>query len=120
MTLNLNAKIKANIKVRMREDDREFLSVLNCLAGQLEAIAAGQPIRRISKEQLMALTSEQQGIVKRFDDATTAAAKVIRDLIANPPSHAEFIARLGEMATNLELLGAPGQPLPGPGPQPTP
>lgn len=68
----------------------------------------------------MALTPEQQAIAKRFDDATTAVAAKIRDLIANPPSQAEFLTRLGEIATGLEQLGAPGQPLPGPGPQPTP
>ncbi len=61
----------------------------------------------------MALNATEQAIVDRFNAATNAVAQKIRDLIAAGVSDSpEFIAALGDLATGLEALGAPGTPLP--------
>lgn len=60
----------------------------------------------------MALTSAEQQVVDRFNAATSAIAAKIKDLIANPPSEAEFTKQLTAIADGLDALGAPGTPLP--------
>lgn len=70
------------------------------------------------KGEVMALSTAEAAIVKRFDDATTAISNKIDALIAAGTSSPEFLTNLQAIADSLDNLGKTGTPVPGPGPQP--
>lgn len=63
----------------------------------------------------MALSQESQNMLRDIDEDTSAIAKVISDLVANPnTTEAEFRTALQPIADHLDALGKTGTvpPLP--------
>lgn len=61
---------------------------------------------------IMALSVAEQAIVDRFNAATNKLAEQIQALIAGGTDNPAFLTSLGDIATKLEVMGSPSQPLP--------
>lgn len=123
-TLNdtLASDVTFNVNIR-HEDNLGFWIELTRIVEDLEALARPEVQQLLFKEnrKRMPLSTAEAALVERFNKATTTIADRIKKLIEDAATmdDAEFNAQLTAIADGLEALGAPTEPIPGPGPQPT-